>query len=128
MGIASKLFWLFIAGGLGAVSRVGLSTLVIRWFPSQPFWGTLSVNVSGCFLFGLVWGASQGRWQGAPEIPFLLMAGFLGAFTTFSSYIYDSQRLWEAQGVLLALLNLAGQILLGLLAFGLAVKWMQLEM
>ena len=89
MSLAVKMFWLFIAGGTGAVSRVGLASLMARLFPAQAFWGTFSVNVLGCFLFGLVWGVAQHRWQGPSEIPLIIMAGFLGAFTTVLSYAPD---------------------------------------
>lgn len=85
-------------GALGASLRyfVGLSAL--RYVPSAPFLATLFVNLVGCFLFGAVsqWG-SGAPWL-TPQFRIALLTGFLGAFTTFSSFSFDTIQLMESRG------------------------------
>ena len=84
--------------------------------PAFP-WGTLAVNVSGCFLIGAFdsWGAARGTLT--PNARLLLMTGFCGAYTTFSTLLLDSARLAEGGQLLLGLGNYLGSGALGLLAF-----------
>ncbi len=107
-----KLFFLGCAGALGALSRYGLAGLVQRlaWggFPL----GTFVVNILGCFLFGFVWGLLEYR-LGA-QFRTVVLTGFMGSFTTFSTYAFESVTLMQHGQWLSALLNLAGQVVLGL--------------
>ena len=82
-----------VAGALGALARYGLSGWVHRFagpgFPS----GTLSVNLLGCFLLGLLTElARHGGWV-SPELRVWVGIGFLGAFTTFSTFSYETVTL-----------------------------------
>jgi CrcB protein len=96
-----------LLGGLGAVARVMLGAAVDararRAFP----WGTLAVNVSGAFALGALVGAGLGGDGYA-----LAATGFLGAFTTFSTWVVDARLL----GARLGTANLAAALALGLLA------------
>ena len=76
------------AGGcIGAISRYGLSGLVFHFFPgSHVFTGTLVSNLLGCFLIGLLAGLGDSRGFFSPEIRLLIFTGFLGGFTTFSTF------------------------------------------
>ncbi len=80
---------LFIAGGFGAVSRFGLSTLVASTWGKGAPWGVAMVNLIGCFCFGALafLFASRSNWD--PQIKTIVLTGFLGAFTTFSTYMFD---------------------------------------
>lgn len=99
-----------LGGALGAVLRYLCVSAVA--FP----YGTVAVNVLGCFVMGLalVWlvesGSDHGRW--AP----LIMSGMLGGFTTFSAFSLDTVRLFEAGQVLGALVYVLGTVTLCLLA------------
>lgn len=85
-----KFLILFAGGGLGTVSRFLLSTWVLeRLGPAFPY-GTFSVNVVGCFLMGLVAGLPDNGLTLPPHIRLLFVIGFLGGFTTFSTYGYDA--------------------------------------
>jgi CrcB protein len=103
--------WVGIAflGGCGALARFGLTLLVAdRLHPHLPL-GTLTVNVSGAFLLGFLAGTSLG---GDGRV--LLGAGAIGSYTTFSTWILETQRVGEAGKRRLAVTNVALSILLGL--------------
>jgi CrcB protein len=109
----SWLVWLGVAflGGCGALARFGLTLLVAdRLHPHLPA-GTLAVNVSGAFLLGLLAGASV---EGDARL--LLGAGLLGAYTTFSTWMIETQRIGEAGRTQIAIANVVLSIGLGLLA------------
>ncbi len=105
------------AGALGALSRYGLSLLVHelagRGFP----WGTAVVNILGCMIFGVVVVLAEDRGLLGPEAAFVLTTGFLGAFTTFSSLVYESAQLVRAGQAAGATVNVLGQITLGFAGF-----------
>jgi CrcB protein len=56
-------------------------------------WGTVSVNVLGCLLFGLVWTLTSERFPGTGELRIVVLTGFMGAFTTFSTYMAETGNL-----------------------------------
>jgi len=116
MGIAQKLLLLSLAGICGTLSRYWLSGAVQRLAgPGFP-WGTWSVNILGCFLFGLVWVLSEERLYFSSQARIIILVGFMGAFTTFSSYMFESQELMRGGEWLKLAGNLVGQNLVGLLA------------
>jgi CrcB protein len=108
--------WLGVAvlGGLGALARFGLTLLVAdRLHPHLPV-GTLAVNLSGAFLLGLLAGAAV---EGDARL--LLGVGLLGAYTTFSTWMVETQRIGEAGRRRIAVTNLVLSIVLGLAAVAL---------
>ncbi len=111
-----RLLAVAAAGALGALARYGLSGLVHRWAgPSFP-WGTLVVNLLGCFLLGLLATLSVERWTLSATSRAAVLIGFLGAFTTFSTFSWETLQLLREGAVARALLNAAGSVLLGLVA------------
>jgi fluoride exporter len=102
-----------IAGGLGALARYGLAAVVQRRTGSARPLGTATVNILGAALLGLVVGlAAAGRVS--HEVTYVVGAGFLGSFTTFSTWMVDSVHLRLREGVVAALANLAGMSTAGL--------------
>jgi CrcB protein len=74
-------------GSIGALSRYALSLWAATFFGTRFPWGTLTVNLSGCFLIGLAFAwAEQGLGIMNPSILLFFMTGFLGALTTFSTF------------------------------------------
>ena len=112
-----KILMMGIGGFTGAICRylVYEATLIFykgSWLPL----GTLTVNVSGCFIIGLLGGVSETREIFTPEIRALVFIGFLGGFTTFSSFGYEIFFLIRNGQTGAALVNLGLQIILGLTA------------
>ena len=105
-------------GALGAVARYGVGLLVK---PASGFpWATLSVNIVGSLLMGLVMGW-LGRQSGASEpIRLFLAVGLLGGFTTFSAFSLELVGLLEKRELLTAFGYLGGSVLGGVAAFVIA--------
>lgn len=98
-----------VLGGCGALARFGLTLLIAdRLHPHLPL-GTLAVNVSGSFLLGLIAGASLGG-----DARLILGAGGIGAYTTFSTWMLETQRVEEVGMRRLAVVNVILSIVLGL--------------
>jgi CrcB protein len=108
---STGLILIALGGALGALARYGLTLLVQqRWLPHATFpWGTFVINVSGSFLLGLTLTLVGGRLLPTPW-RFFFATGFLGAYTTFSTFEYESAQLglsWQAMG------NLVGSVIVG---------------
>lgn len=112
-----------VGGFAGAISRYLLDGFVADRTGGTFPWGTLAVNASGTFLLGLLFAMATERAILPAEIRGPLMIGYLGAYTTFSTYLLESWRLLEGGAWALALANLGGSIGIGLLAVlaGLAI-------
>jgi len=111
-----KLAWLALAGALGTLTRYGLAGLVHRIDGASFPWGTVTVNLTGCFLAGLLWTLFENRWPVSGEIRTLVLVGFMGAFTTFSSLILETGELLGSGEWMRAAVNMAIQNGLGLVA------------
>ena len=106
--------WVGLAGAIGALARFGIGTWVgPREFP----WATFGINVTGCLFFGFVWAL-----QPSPEVRAILLAGFAGAFTTFSTFIFDLVEMGTAARWQPFLLSGLGQLTLGTLAMLLGLR------
>lgn len=122
MNVGIKLVGIAAAGGLGALARYGLALGVQRLAGSGFPVGTFAVNMLGCFAFGLVFGVLE-RSLLPPALRPVVLTGFMGAFTTFSTFAFESHALLRSGQVFWAAANLGGQVVLGVLgvALGLAV-------
>ncbi len=111
-----KIALLALAGALGTLSRYGLAGLVQRlagpYFP----WGTLAVNILGCFIVGVLWTLFRHRLPVAAETRVIVLVGFMGAFTTFSAYILETGELMRDHEWIYAFANFSLQNGLGLAA------------
>jgi len=117
MMILQKILLIALAGGVGAIARYGLSGLVLRFSGVGVPYGTLVVNILGCFLFGIVWALAAERMMIGPEARTILLVGFLGSFTTFSTFIFESHWLLADARWLWALGNLLMMNIVGLGVF-----------
>ena len=109
-----------LAGAVGALARWGLGAWFGQRFPAFP-WGTLFINVSGSFLLGLLFVLLTDRLGASPTTRLALTTGLMGAYTTFSTFSLETFRLLEDGSTTLALANVAGNLLLGLIAVALGV-------
>ncbi|MED4604179.1 CrcB family protein [Paenibacillus validus] len=86
-----NLLWVSVGGFAGAIARYGLSGGIAKRFPRRYLpYGTLTVNAIGSFLLGFLWG------HGASETTMLLLGtGFMGAFTTFSTFKLEAEAFFS---------------------------------
>jgi CrcB protein len=111
---------LALAGALGTLCRYGLQSALQAEDARFPV-GTFTVNMVGCLLFGVVWSIAESRELIHPELRLVILTGFMGAFTTFSTFVFESHQLARAGDWVLLAVNVGGQLALGLLLFGLGV-------
>ena len=111
--MAWKILLLALAGAAGTLARYWLSGAVQKAFGFDFPWGTWAVNVFGCLLFGLVWVLSEERFLLSGQSRLIILVGFMGAFTTFSTYIFESSQLGLEGQWLFVAANLLGQNLAG---------------
>jgi CrcB protein len=104
------------AGGfLGSVFRYLLGGWTQRLFPASTFpYGTLTVNVIGCLVIGLLRGLVDSRGMFTPEVRTFLLIGLLGGFTTFSSFGFETFALARDAEYIPSLLNIGLNVILGL--------------
>ena len=109
----SKLFLIALGAAIGANLRYAVSVgAAQRWGSAFPY-GTLIINVSGSMLIGVVLALAARSGLGAPW-RLLLVTGFLGGYTTFSSFAWETYQLAVEGGLGPALLNVGGSVGLGL--------------
>jgi len=109
--------WLSIAGAFGTLARYGLQGFVQRLHDTGFPYGTLVVNVLGCFLFGLVWALSEDSFALSGPTRFIILVGFMGAFTTFSAFAFETGHMMRNSEWALAGLNILAQNILGIVGF-----------
>jgi len=109
----TRLAWLAAAGAAGTLARYGMQGVVQRHSGGTFPWGTLVVNVLGCFLFGVVWAAATERHLLGSEARIVLLMGFMGAFTTFSSFAFETGELLRSAQWVAAAGNVCLQNALG---------------
>ena len=111
-----KILYIGIGGFMGASSRYLLSRWIeIKWDSLIPN-GTLVVNTMGSFLIGFLMILFLEKVTGFSNLKILLTTGFLGAFTTFSTFSYETMVLLEEKSFLMAGINIFGNLTLGILA------------
>lgn len=103
-------------GFAGAIARYLVDGWVAGLTRGGVPWGTLAINVSGSFALGLLAALAIDRSLLSPEIRGPVLIGFIGAYTTFSTWMLESWRLVEAGSWGPALANLGGSVALGLVA------------
>jgi CrcB protein len=105
------IIFIGLGGFMGAISRFLLSSYMQKSVETFPI-GTLSVNLLGGFLIGFL--ALYFQQHASPEYRALVITGFLGALTTFSTFSYESVMLIEHEAYLKAFLNIVINVLLSL--------------
>ncbi|NTW68003.1 MAG: fluoride efflux transporter CrcB [Nitrospirae bacterium] len=117
------LAWIAVGGAAGAVSRYLLQGWVDDLAGGRFPWGTFVINISGSFALGVIFALAVDRAVLSPEVRVPIMVGFISAYTTFSTLMLESWRLVEEGDLVFALANLAGSVVVGMIAVvaGLAV-------
>lgn len=108
-----KLLLIGAGGAAGALLRYALSGLAYRFLGETFPWGTLIVNVLGCFVIGLLWAVVE-RTPISPALHVFVFTGVLGAFTTFSTYGLETFNLIRDGEIMLGLGNFLASNLVGI--------------
>jgi CrcB protein len=110
-----KIFLIALFGAIGTLARYGLQGVVqIRMGGAFPY-GTLLVNLSGCFLLGLIGQLTMNRILISPDMRMAIAVGFFGGFTTFSSFGWETAKMLEGGEWLRASTYVGASVIAGLL-------------
>jgi len=103
-----------LGGGIGSIARY----LCQKWFSENyphPFpWGTFLVNLCGCFLIGVFYEATEKTSVLSPQARLLLITGFCGGFTTFSTFAFENMNLLRSGDILYFSVYIAASVVLGI--------------
>ena len=108
------ILFLAMGGAAGTLARVGLTGWVNHLHGSPWPWGTFAVNALGCFLFGFIWSLADSRFDLGDAARLAILGGFCGAFTTFSTFAFDSHALADKHGLYWAASHILAQNVAGI--------------
>ncbi|MEJ2109678.1 MAG: CrcB family protein [Acidobacteriota bacterium] len=111
-----KMALLVVAGAVGTLARYGTAGIVQKIYGASFPWGTMVVNLTGCFCAGFLWVLFENRLAVSGETRTIILVGFMGAFTTFSAFILETGELIRSAEWASAFANLAVQNVIGLVA------------
>lgn len=121
----TQLLAIAAGGSIGAVMRFIVSTGIYSWLGRGFPYGTLVVNVLGSLLMGLLYELFLQRLSVSPEVRAILLVGFLGAFTTFSTFSIETVNLIEQGDLLKAMANVFVSVILCVLAAWIGLQIMR---
>ena len=117
-----KYLCVVLGGGVGSLTRYLLGRAIVQRFPNAQFvWATFLINVTGSFLIGLLMTLIVERLRLPHYWQLIVVVGFLGGYTTFSSFEYDAYLTSRAGNQLGALLYLVSSVVVGYAAVWLGV-------
>jgi CrcB protein len=112
-GSMQTWIWIALAGAVGTLCRYAVGRWVLNMTGGTLPWGTFAVNMIGCLLIGIVAGSIEKQVLVSPMLRLAIIVGFLGGFTTFSSFALEGYALththdWLAAGGYIVLTNVIG--------------------
>ena len=110
-----KIVYIALAGAAGTLTRYGVASLFQRDGVAGMSWGVFVANMIGALLFGLIWAASEERGWIGENLRVVALVGFIGAFTTFSTFAFDNVQMaraseWAWFGANMLLTNVGGLV------------------
>ena len=112
---------LIMGGVFGTLARYTLEGLVYKFAGASFPYGTLAVNLSGCFLIGFLASISEEKFLLSANARLLLMVGFCGAYTTFSTFMFETANLIQDGETWRAFSNVIASVIIGFILFRLGV-------
>ena len=112
-----KWIYLIVGGIVGTASRYGLTGVISQKMGAGFPWGTMVVNLTGCFVVGFLDIVFEKKFLLSPNYRILLMTGFCGAFTTFSTLMRETSSLLKENEFLYAFGNVTISFVIGFVAF-----------
>lgn len=113
----AKFIYLAIGGLTGTFARYFLAGAVYELLGTRFPYGTLIVNLTGCFIIGVLTTIAENKFLLNPNTRVLLMIGFCGAFTTFSTFIFETSNLIRDGETLRAFVNVILSVIIGFIVF-----------
>jgi len=110
-----EILWVGLGGFVGANARYLLGGWIAARVGTAVPYGTFVINISGSFILGLIMGVLEGHLL-SPVVRLAMAIGFVGAYTTFSTFTYETIRLIETGSTLFAVANVFGSLAFGLVA------------
>lgn len=110
----SGLFFIAAGGAIGAVLRFLISEMTVKFAGLAYPWGTIFVNLAGCFIIGLLWGIFN-VLELDNNTRLFIFVGLLGAFTTFSTFALENFHLFKSGDIFMLVLNIAISNIVGIL-------------
>ena len=110
-----RLLRIAVFGAVGTLARYGLQGLVQVRVGSTFPWGTLLINLTGCFFLGLIGQMMLNRMMVSSELRVAIAVGFFGGYTTFSSFGWEAAKMLESGEWLRSMTYVAASVVLGLL-------------
>lgn len=107
-----KYLLIGLSGFIGSVCRYGLSDFIYKMLGDRFPYGTLSVNILGCFTIGLLMMLFEERWLVQPHVRLFLTVGILGGFTTSSTFSYETIEIFRGGNISIGLVNVLGSLIL----------------
>ena len=111
-----NLLLVAFGGGVGSIARYLCQKWLGESYPHPFPWGTFVVNLVGCFLIGIIYAASEKTTFVGPQVRLLLITGFCGGFTTFSTFAFENMHLLRANDTVYFLIYTIGSVVLGIMA------------
>ena len=109
-----RLLLIAVFGAMGTLARYGLQGLVQVKMGSTFPYGTLAINLTGCFFLGLIGQFTLNRMVISPELRMAIAVGFFGGYTTFSSFGWETAKMLEAGEWIWATTYVATSVVFGL--------------
>ena len=117
---------IFVGGGLGALLRYGVISNISKILPGAFPYGTLTVNVLGALLIGIIYSLLSQKISISESLKLLITVGFLGGFTTFSSFNLDFFQLIEESKIIAAMIYAFGMFCITIVGFYLGYSFIKL--
>ena len=119
--MVKNIIFVALGGGMGSVLRYLCNVFINKSYPNKAYIATFLVNIIGCFLIGLLIGHFQKNPTENEAFKLLLITGFCGGFTTFSTFGLENFNLLQSQNYILTLLYIMLSIVIGIAFVGIGI-------